>query len=80
MKQLRDQTGVEEVKEIIYEFSQGDQVKIAKGVFLGLQAVVTQVLPATQRVRILMDFLGRQTEAEVENANLLPQVGHPLAA
>ena len=80
MKQLRDQTGVEEVKEIIYEFSQGDQVKIAKGVFLGLQAVVTQVLPATQRVRILMDFLGRQTEAEVENASLLPQAPHPLAA
>jgi transcription antitermination factor NusG len=51
-----------------------------KGVFLGLQAVVTQVLPAAQRVRILLDFLGRQTEAEVENASLLPQAPHPLAA
>jgi transcriptional antiterminator RfaH len=78
--QLRTQIGVTEVKEVIYEFSQGDQVKITKGVFLGLQAVVTQVLSATQRVRILMDFLGRQTEAEVENASLLPQVAHPLAA
>jgi transcriptional antiterminator RfaH len=80
LAQLRAQIGVTEVKEVIYEFSQGDQVRITKGVFLGLQAVVTQVLSATQRVRILMDFLGRQTEAEVENASLLPQVAHPLAA
>ncbi|MBV8515408.1 MAG: hypothetical protein JO260_08920 [Acidobacteria bacterium] len=77
---LQDQTGVTEVKEVLYEFSQGDEVKIMKGVFLGLQAVVTQALPATQRVRILMDFLGRKMEAEVEYASVLPQVAHPIAA
>ena len=80
LAELRDRTGVTEVKEVIYEFSQGDQVKIMKGVFLGLHAVVTQVLPAAQRVRILMHFLGRQTEVEVENTSLLPQAPHPLAA
>jgi transcriptional antiterminator RfaH len=80
LAQLRDQTGIAEVKELNYEFSQGNQVKIIKGVFIGLEAVVTQVLPATQRVKILMDFLGRKMEAEVECASVLPQVAHPLAA
>jgi len=80
LAQLRKQTDLKEVKELRYEFSPGDQVKIMKGAFDGLEAVVTQVLPATQRVRILMDFLGRKTETEVENANLLPQADRSHAA
>ena len=80
MAQLRDQTGVTEIREAVYEFSQGDQVRIMKGVFVGLQAVVTEVLPAAQRIKILMDFLGRKMEAEVEYASVLPRVAHPLAA
>src|SRR6516225_6176271 len=80
LAQLRAQTGFTEVKELIYELSQGDQVKIAQGVFVGLEAVVTQVLPARQRVKILMDFLGRKMETEVEHASVLPQVAHSVAA
>jgi transcriptional antiterminator RfaH len=80
LAQLRDQTGVTEIREVNHEISEGDQVKIMRGVFIGLQAVVTQVLPATQRVKILMDFLGRKMEAEVESASVLPRVAHPLAA
>jgi transcriptional antiterminator RfaH len=76
---LRDQTGAAEVKEVIYELSQGDQVKVVGGVFSGLEAIVTQVLSAKERVKILMDFLGRQIEAEVERSSVLPQVSHPLA-
>ena len=77
---LRDHTGFAEVKELNYELSQGDRVKITEGAFVGLEAVVTQVLPAKQRVKVLMEFLGRNMEAEVEHANVLPQVAHPLAA
>jgi transcriptional antiterminator RfaH len=80
LAQLRDQTGVMGVKELTYELSKGDQVKVTQGVFVGLEAVITQVLPARQRVKILMDFLGRKIEAEVEHASVLPQVAHPLAA
>jgi transcriptional antiterminator RfaH len=75
---LRDQTGATEIKEFTYELSQGDQVKIAGGIFAGLEAVVTQILPARERVKILMDFLGRQIEAEVDRSSVLPQVVHPL--
>jgi len=69
-----------ELKEVNYEISQGDRVKIVEGPLHGLEAVVMQVLPAKERVRILMDFLGRKLEAEVEHSRVLPQVDHPLAA
>jgi transcriptional antiterminator RfaH len=56
-----------------YAPSQGDNVRIAKGAFAGLEAVVTQILPARERVKVLMDFLGRKIEAEVEYASILWQ-------
>ena len=77
---LRDHTGAAEIKELSYELSRGDQVKIVNGIFAGLEVVVTQVLPAKERVKVLMDFLGRQIEAEVERSRVLHEVAHPLAA
>jgi transcriptional antiterminator RfaH len=78
--QLRDYTDVGGVKELNYSLSQGDNVRIVDGAFVGLDAVITQVLPARERVKILLDFLGRKIEAEVEHSNVLRQVAHPLAA
>jgi transcriptional antiterminator RfaH len=77
---LRDRTHFSEVLEMNFELSQGDFVKITEGAFVGLEAVITQVLPAKARVKVLMEFLGRNVEAEVEQANVLPQMVHPLAA
>jgi transcriptional antiterminator RfaH len=80
LAQLREYSGAAEIKELNYELSQGDQVKVVEGVFVGLEAVVTQVVPAKERVMILMDFLGRKVEAEVQHASVLLDVAHPLAA
>jgi transcriptional antiterminator RfaH len=80
LEQLRTHTGDSEVKELSYKLSQGDDVRIVEGAFAGLEAVVVQVLSAKERVKILLDFLGRKIEAEVEHANVLRQVAHPLAA
>jgi transcriptional antiterminator RfaH len=80
LARLRDHTGAAEIKVLNYELSQGDQVKIVNGIFAGMDALVTQVLPAKERVRVLMDFLGRQIEADVERSNVLPEIDHPLAA
>jgi transcriptional antiterminator RfaH len=77
---LREQTGVAEIKELHSELSEGDAVKVVEGAFVGLEAVVTQVVPAKERVKILVDFLGRKLEAEVEHASVLLEVVHPLAA
>jgi transcriptional antiterminator RfaH len=80
LERLRVLTGDAEIRELNHELSQGDQVKIVDGALVGLDAVITKVLPAKQRIRILMDFLGRKMEAEVELSNVLPQLLHPLAA
>jgi transcriptional antiterminator RfaH len=77
---LRDYSGDAEVKELNGELSQGDQVKIVRGVFVGLEAVVTQLVSAKERVKILMDFLGRKVEAEVGCTGVLLEASHPLAA
>jgi transcriptional antiterminator RfaH len=69
--QLSEHVGEKEIKVIDYEPSQGDNVKLAGGAFAGLDAVVTQVLPARSRVRVLMDFLGRKIEAEFERSVVL---------
>ena len=80
LARLKDHTGDADVTELNYQLSQGDQVKIVGGVFVGLEAVVRQVLPAKERVKVLMDFLGTKVEAEVEHAKVLLQQPHPLAA
>lgn len=80
LAQLRDHTGDTEVKELSYDLSHGDEVSIVEGIFVGLEAVVTQVLPAKARVKVLMDFLGRKMEAEVERSTILQHIAHPLAA
>jgi transcriptional antiterminator RfaH len=80
LAQLREQIGGSETKELTYKLSQGDDVKILEGAFVGMEAVVTQVLPARERVKVLMEFLGRKIEAEVEGASVLCRVVHPLAA
>jgi transcriptional antiterminator RfaH len=80
LAQLRGHAGATEIKELIYKLSEGDQVKIVGGAFVGLDAVVTQVLSAKERVKVLMDFLGRKMEAEVQWSSVLRQVSHPLAA
>ena len=74
--QLSEHVGEKEIKVIDYEPSQGDNVKLAGGAFAGLDAVVTQILPARDRVRVLMEFLGRKVEAELERSAVLRSEAH----
>ncbi len=50
----------------------GDEVHIVDGAFRGLSAVVTSYRPAAERVKILVDFLGRTMEAEAQVGSILP--------
>ena len=79
LDQLRDFVGVQEIREFDYAPSMGDNVTIAEGAFAGLDAVVTQILPAKVRVKVLMDFLGRKIEAEVMSSSIVRQVEEPPA-
>jgi transcriptional antiterminator RfaH len=80
LTELRQHTGLEEVKQLEYEVSQGDQIRIIEGAFAGLEAVVTQVLPVKERVKVLMDFLGTKVEAEVQSSSVLREAAQSLAA
>lgn len=71
---LREASGVEETVVFNPEPQVGDQVQIAGGAFHGLEAVVTQILPAKERVKVLMNFLGRTVEAEVQAPQLIPTI------
>jgi transcriptional antiterminator RfaH len=49
----------------------GAEVTVAEGVFLGANGIVVRVLPARQRVQILLDFLGRTALTEVDRRLLI---------
>ncbi len=44
---------------------EGEEVEVAAGAFKGLNGRVTRVLPAKQRVQILLDMMGRSIAAEL---------------
>jgi len=48
----------------------GAEVTVADGALLGSRGIVVRVLPAKQRVQILLDFLGRTTLTELDRKSL----------
>lgn len=58
----------------------GDAATVIDGPLMGLEAVVTQILPARERVRILLTFLGRPMETEIEAASLSTLDAAPFLA
>ncbi|HEV7869395.1 MAG TPA: transcription termination/antitermination NusG family protein, partial [Chthoniobacteraceae bacterium] len=71
---LREASGESEMIVFSPEPEVGQEVKIAEGAFRGLEAVVTQVLPAKERVKVLLNFLGRMVEAEIQAPAVIPSV------
>lgn len=51
--------------------SPGTEVVVGEGAFLGFNGIVLRVMPAKQRVQILLDFLGRTTLTEVDRKSLI---------
>ena len=65
IEELRATVGADRVHVICEELQPGEAVQIAGGVFHGLRAVVTRVMPSRERVAVLLEFLGRQTTVEL---------------
>ena len=51
----------------------GDEVVMGDGAFAGMSAFVLRVLPARQRVQVLLDVLGRPTPVEVDRGSVVPE-------
>ena len=71
VERIRSASGDDEVVTIDPEVQVGQSVRISEGPFVGLEAVVTRLMPAKERVRVLLDFLGRPIETEVSLRNVL---------
>jgi len=70
VEDLRQCFESEEPMVVEDHFRPGAEVTVAEGAFLGSRGVVVRVLPARQRVQILLDFLGRTTLTEVDRNSL----------
>ena len=79
IEDLRCHVADGETVEIACDIREGEEVKVVEGPFLGVRALVTRILPARDRVAILLSMLGQEREIEVSVDALLPDVKHPLA-
>jgi transcriptional antiterminator RfaH len=71
VEELRQSFESEEPMLVEDRLYPGAEVTVAEGAFLGSRGLVVRLLPARQRVQILLDFLGRATVAEVERKSLI---------
>jgi transcriptional antiterminator RfaH len=69
---LREKAGEEEVVTFDPAIEVGQSVQIAEGPFQGLEALVTRLLPAKERIRVLLEFLGRPVEMDLATPKVLP--------
>ncbi|HJT80282.1 MAG TPA: transcription termination/antitermination NusG family protein [Chthoniobacterales bacterium] len=75
---LQEKAGNDEMVTFNPEIEVGQSVQIAEGPFQGIEALVTRLLPARERIRVLLEFLGRSVEMEVPTPKVLP-VASPRA-
>ncbi len=76
---LREAVVDEEIVEIRTHIEVGSEVQVLQGAFSGIKAIVTQVLPAQARVKVLLELLGMEREVEIAESSVLPRISHPLA-
>ncbi len=71
IEELRQCFESEEPMTVQDQLRVGAEVTVAEGSMLGSRGIVVRVLPAKQRVQILLDFLGRTTLTEVDRKSLM---------
>jgi transcriptional antiterminator RfaH len=69
----------EDLKVFPVELMEQEEVQVTEGPLLGLGGVVKQLLPAKERVKILLDFMGRRLEVEAQADSVVPRFSHPLS-
>jgi transcriptional antiterminator RfaH len=72
ISEIKTRVGKEEIVEIHQGLVPGQNVQITQGPFQGLEAVVTRLIAARDRVEILIEWMGRSLHAEASVAHLAP--------
>ena len=71
--ELQTLVGEEEIRTVEPAIAVGQEVEVANGPFAGFLGIVTRVMPARDRVAVLLDFLGRQTTVELMMTGITKQ-------
>ena len=69
--ELQSKVGADEVVTVDSSIKVGQTVQVIEGPFRGLGVLVTHLLPAKERIRVLFEFLGRRVELEISAAKVL---------
>jgi transcription antitermination factor NusG len=70
---LRQEMGDQELREIQVGVSIGDTVELTEGPMRGLKGIVNSIHSGAERVKILLEFLGRESLVEVATTQLLTE-------
>ena len=57
----------------------GDKVKVISGLFKGGEGDITQLIPSRERIRLLLEILGRATEVEIGEDQIDFPSAHPMS-
>lgn len=79
IEELRAAVSEEETVEIPSHVKVGEEVQVVDGPFQGIRAIVTNLLPARERITVLLELLGMEREVEVSASSVLPDIKHPMA-
>ena len=79
IEELQNMVGSEGIRVIEPAITVGEEVEVAAGAFEGFRGVVTRVMPARDRVAVLLEFLGRQTTVELPMNGILKDSIHGMA-
>ncbi len=74
IRQVREQAGGEGEEEMITiapSISVGDEVEVATGPFQGMKGIIRSVAPATERVKVLLEFLGQIQPVDLDLFSIL---------
>lgn len=78
IRQVREQSGDEpELITLSPSLAIGEEVEVANGPFRGMKGTIRSIAPATERVKILLEFLGQVQPVDLDLFSILTP-GKPL--
>jgi transcriptional antiterminator RfaH len=79
IEELAGFLGSEDIRTIEIPLTEGEDVTVVSGPLSGQEGIITKILPARERVRVLLEFLGNAREIELGLLAVFPSAA-PLRA
>ncbi len=70
---IRQEMDGQDVKEVLSPLKVGDAVELTEGPMRGLRGIVNSIHDGNERVKILLEFLGRESLVEVSTSKILTE-------